>query len=613
MIDFIYKNLIENKSITNNKLSKYIYAIIDIINVYNKHGYYIGDDVFEKSKNLEELYINNRSLTGIEGDETTIEYFEVLKKTIKENKEFKKENKNEQKSSNQTSQQGQIPDKKEKDSVDPKDKNISLNLENKIDDSKTREEYEVIISKLQARLTGLENQLTEYEKVVKTSTKQNVEDHKKIDRLNQKINKIKQELSTLKKNNKKGISEKEKQEKNISKLQDKINKLSAIIEEYKNTIDGLYQTIHSLETTQISLQQEIDDKNSTIDFLNEKIEQSEQMLEKTNNNQEVLDNFIFEQLLIRKMTLDEIMTILINNGFDLNKQDIIDSLKRISSFINVRPTLDFDKTYGIIEPPYYTNQKMFFPNDRKKVDIVFLADYHFDGSNDSCRYLAEKMDSVYNYCTTNNIRCIITLGDLIDDKNLPERINKDSFEMVRDIIKNLDRIMPCDIGIKHFLLGGNHDKAFFRFGIDPIDNLTFEREDAISLGYSNAYIMLGESDVIGLHHEGVPRESSIPDILKSGKQVKDNLKKAYDNAKINISESYFDFFGHFHKSRTDLFNSFGVVPSLNADRSMDGAWHVTLDLDSNGKINYMVINRLSFGKGRILKVADETLYQKIRK
>ena len=609
LVDFTYNSLIEKKALTNKKLAKYVYAIMTILSAYNHSKYYIGDDLITKIKSLEELYISNRSLTGKDGDDKLIEYFEDTKSIIEENASFKKKNK-------EDSKKEDIKESKKTKTV-KKEEPVKETITEENTEEKSSAEYENIISKLKAKIESLEKDLAEYEKAMRVSSSQNSDDQKKINQLNQKINRAKLELNSLRKKSKKDDDAKEKLSKDINKSNEKIDRLNRTIDEYALKIIEKKKTIEKLQGEIESFKKEIESNEYTIGILNERIDkqieelnESKIILDNATTKQDLLDNFILEQLFVNRLSLDAIVKIVVRNGYDVTKQEVIDSLKRINRIVNVKPRVAFDKKYGVIEPAIRTDQKLNIPDGSNKLEMVFLADYHYDANEEATYFLQEKLNSVYNYCANHNIKTIITLGDLIDNKCLPLGVTKENFEIIKAFLKDFDKILPYDVGIKHFILGGNHDRAFLKYGIDPIEELSFEREDTIPLGYSNAYMTFGNSDIIGLHHEGVPKESLVPNPQESGKEVKEHLERAYENAKLNVANRYFDFFGHFHKGRIDSNNAFGIVPSVSFDRNADGAWHITFETDKNGRIVNMVINSLVFGKARELKVATETVYQR---
>ena len=89
IIKTIYTGLEEKKAMTNNKLKKHLQILKQYYEVYNKNSTYIGEDVIEKTKSLEKLYINNRMLTGKDGDTETEEILSLLKNMAEQNEKYK--------------------------------------------------------------------------------------------------------------------------------------------------------------------------------------------------------------------------------------------------------------------------------------------------------------------------------------------------------------------------------------------------------------------------------------------------------------------------------------------------------------------------------------------
>ena len=595
-VNSVHFDLESKRAITNNQLNKYLHVIKVILEKYNERHYYIGEELIKKVESFSGLYIDNRNSTGKDGDPKIIDILELLKQEAIKNLEFKNKKFKE-------------PEKEEVERVNESEEELPLTSE-----EKSIDEYESLVAKLQKKVASLETDIANIEAILKSKTAKELKDAKEISKLNKKIDEIKELNAELRK-------AKRNIEKENSTLEKQIEKLNKKIEVFEAKIDELNKIVDDLTLEKEALLRQAQDDKETINSLNARIEEQDKELEEVHlslesitTKQDILDNFILEQLFVQKMSVKQLMEVLLKNGFDVTESDILESLKRINQIVNVKPVPGFKKEYGIVEPAYQSNIKINYPNNSKRFDVVFLADYHYDGSENGS-YVQSKLDSIYDYCASNNIKTIITLGDLIDNKNIPIGMNKEVFETVKQFLQDFDKIMPYDVKIKHLILGGNHDRAFFKYGIDPLMELSFNRDDIISLGYSNAYMYFGGADVIGLHHEGVPKESAIPDFVQSGKETIDHLKRNYDMARVNYAERYLDLFGHFHKSRLDTANAFGVVPSLNADRNTDGALHITFDLDSSGRINSIIIrNLIFFGRGRgVLRTTQESVFQRTRK
>ena len=477
-------------------------------------------------------------------------------------------------------------------------------------DEKSASEYESIISKLHLRIVDLETQVEELQQKLDDLNRDSKKDVTKINNLNQKVDKYKIDLRKARAEIKRLEVEKEKLEKETDKANDKTMDLNRSIDDLALKVNELNTSLTELCEENKALQEEL--KKEEVE-LNE-LRFSKTVLDGINsikNRQEMIDSLILEQLFVKQKTVEELMEILNNKELDVSKEEVLQSLKRISTHINVVPLVNLNKKYGITEPPVRIDQRLNIPAEYKELDVMFLADFHYFGYPDEIKV---KLDNVYDYCAKNNINHIINLGDVFDDKAFKSKMYEKPYDEARKLIESFDDVLPYDESIKNFILGGNHDRILLKYGIDPIEELTLSREDVISLGYDNAYMMFGGADIVGLHHMGVPREDIISDLKESSEQTISYLKRMYENANLNYSQQYFDLFGHFHSARFMPDDGYGVVPSLLKDRNCNGAWHVKFYLDINGRIEYMVIKNLVF-KNRTegMKPTIEMPYQKTRK
>ncbi len=615
LITYVYDKLNNKANISNNKLEKFLYAVTYILLVYNEHKIYIGDDLIEKASNCQIAYINNRSDTGLDGSNNIIDLFAKLDNLLEKNQEFKKEEKEEKKEEPTIEEKiDGLKHAKEESALKQPEPEIE-----ETEEEKTSREAENLIAKLNARVDALQIDLINQKNAFDGLMSQSVKDQNKITDLNKKIDASKQKLQEARKETKRVKKELENYEKNAEKKIKKLEEykelalqretqllsLSKEIDTLESRVASLEAELNAVKSDNVSLRDELDAKNSEILVLNSR-------LAGMTTGVSVLDEFIMDLLFEKSLNINQIMDILEKNKYSVSKDEVLESLQRINKRLCVMPITCWEKKYGITSPAIRTNQKINVPNDGKVVDIMLLADYHLSGE-DNEDFIKAKLDSVYNYCAGNGIGIICTLGDLLDNKNIPMGVNKEAYAEARKLLEQLDDTIPMDVNIKHFILGGNHDRGMLKYGFDPIEELIYNRDDLISLGYDNAFMFFGGSDVIGLHHEGVPREERVPNIINSSECTVNNIRRSYDNGHINFENRYFDLLGHFHSSRFNPYEKFGVVPSLNTDRNSDGAWHIRIFRDGSGRIEYIIINMLVFGKGSVLRKANESVYQKERK
>ena len=77
LVNYLQSNLSNRKAVSNSKLGKYVLVVKMIIEKYNEKEEFIGSTIITKTKNLDVLYINNRSFIGKDGDGDLID--ELLK------------------------------------------------------------------------------------------------------------------------------------------------------------------------------------------------------------------------------------------------------------------------------------------------------------------------------------------------------------------------------------------------------------------------------------------------------------------------------------------------------------------------------------------------------
>ena len=587
LVNYLQSNLSNRKAVSNSKLGKYVLVVKMIIEKYNEKEEFIGSTIITKTKNLDVLYINNRSFIGKDGDGDLIDELLNLKSLIETNLSFKNPNK-----------------QKEYEELEKEEDLVEVITE--VIDEKSAFEYESIISKLHVRIDDLETQVDELNKKLDDLNRESKKDVTKINNLNQKVDKYKIDLRKARSEIKRLELEKDKLDKEL----DKANSINKTIDEFAIKINELNNSINTLREEKDSLTKELKEKDNEL----KELRFSKVILDGVNDNKnrnDIIDDLILKQLFIRQKTVKELMDILNEKDLDVSKEEVLHSLKRISKDINVMPLVSLEKKYGITEPAVRIDQRLNIPGNYEELDMMFLADFHYYGYPD---FLKAKLDHIYDYCAKNDIKQIITLGDVFDDKAFKSEKFKKPYKEAKELVESFDEVLPYDENIKNFILGGNHDRIILKYGFDPIEHLTLNREDVVSLGYDNAYLMFGGADIVGLHHMGVPREDVVSDIKESSEQTLAYLNRMYENANLNFTQQYFDLFGHFHSARFMSNDGYGVVPSLLKDRNSNGAWHIKFYLDNNGRIDYMVIKNLAFkNRNEGIKSTIEIPYQKIRK
>ena len=592
ILSLIERKLNYKTRISNNKLGKYLYALIAIIDSHTQDSELVDESILDKMDDFKRYYINNRNGTGAMGDYSTMNIFDLVKEAVVNN--------------NKTITESESIKVEEEKTIEEKIEELS-----KQEPTVTEEELsdpsrdaENLIAKLNARINDLEQDLYDQKTAFEELADKSLKSQKDYNELNRKIEETKSKLKDARKSTKEVQAKYEQYQKDTEKKIKNLEMFKELALQRETELLDLQQKINELEEEKDQLFEELKSNKSKIN------EQNDFLLNKK-TEMKVTDNLILGLLFEKKLSIDEIIKELNEKSFNISRQEVLESLKRINETINVMPLVGLDKKYGVTAPSVRIDQRLSVPNNFKELDIMFLADFHFFGYPDE---IQAKLNNVYDYCANNNIKEIITLGDIFDNKTITTESSKKAYDEARSLIDSFNKILPHDGNINNLLLGGNHDRFLLKYGIDPLENLAFSRDDVISLGYDNAYMIFGGADIVGLHHTGVPREDTVPDIKDSSEQTINYLKRAYENAHLNYSQQYFDLFGHFHSGRFVSNSGYGIVPSLLKDRNSNGAWHVKFFFNSDGRIDYMIIKGLIFkNRNEGIKSTVEIPYQKIRK
>ncbi|MDE5888393.1 MAG: hypothetical protein K2H20_00060, partial [Bacilli bacterium] len=213
-----------------------------------------------------------------------------------------------------------------------------------------------------------------------------------------------------------------------------------------------------------------------------------------------------------------------------------------------------------------------------------------------------------DYCEENGIKTILNAGDFFSWTRLK---GKQRGAVCQRIVDKAILKYPSRKGIKHAILGGNHDKDMLAVGVDPLQLMAEAREDFINLGYSHCKITFGGSvsilDSIGMHHPN----RRFPETVGDGEYTTSkivNMIKGYNGRNgIDSDNIYVDLLGHIHMSSLDTENGICIVPSYRKDRVVNGAWHIKVYFKDNHISNIVFIPII---KTRKLIPTTEINYQK---
>ena len=439
--------------------------------------------------------------------------------------------------------------------------------------------------------TILEEKITELTTIIETKKQE-------IKELESLLKKAKQENARKIKKLDSQAGELEKSNKTIKELQAMVDSLNNEIQTLQDNCDNLKKSNNTIPV----LQKEIDKLREIINGLRKEIalfqkkekESLEEQTQKEQSQKDLLafDNYLFELLCKQSLTLSEINQELINKGMFGSKEDILASLKRIQTRVNIMNQVrQMPMKYGVCSPNSDMNLKACINVPDKSYSMLLVSDMHLTCVDFNIEYW---LNELYEYAAKNNIDLIVNLGDLIDVKP----VKGDTIETIKKMETLLEEIVlkfPQDSNINHLLLGGNHDKLMLPYGIDPVKKICEMRDDFINLGYDHGHLYLNKSlltkeekmhNYILIHH---PNFRANPQLLDDDNISKVNtyLNSIYETYGLNKNR-YIDILGHFHKSSLDIANGVCVVPSYFDDRVRNGAWHLKIFFDKENNIDHIV-------------------------
>lgn len=473
------------------------------------------------------------------------------------------------------------------------------NLYPKEEKSESVVQYLNQIEELKTSLSSLKR---EYDNLMQSYESLQKKADKKSDDYVQKSDDYSRALNT--------ISSKEKE---ISKLNETIGKLERQIADLEKTLERVSTDLSFYEP----FKKLYDDTLSELHILKEQIElRAKEELEKKKNNEKDarLVSTIYSHLIDGRASLDDIISHLKKTkevNFDRNK--VYSLLKELKKKINIETSsFSLRPSYEIVTPPIMESGEFYVdvPEGCKHYDILLVSDFHIKEFDSK---LLNGFDTINNYCVENNIQLILNLGDFfhgVGSKNLEYDFAMQNYALAEKAISLIPRVD----GVYHAVLGGNHDKNILKYGFDPIDMITREREDFINLGYTHGTIVFdGACSVLGkidIHH---PQRFDFPiDFEDDGidtTKLNSYLNSLYASIGRDRNDSYIDIFGHTHKSLFNYPESYCFIPSFFEGRSKKGACHLRIYLDPKNGFKYMVFMPLNCSDKLIKN--NEIVYQKM--
>ena len=374
--------------------------------------------------------------------------------------------------------------------------------------------------------------------------------------------------------------EKNKVENKILELNKKIKNLEDYVNVLEIDKEDLLKQNNTIEEFLIS--NNVVKKNKDInDYYNE--------IKKRKNEQDLIDNKILNLISVNDYTIKELISYLKKTHKNINKEMINESFNRLKKDYSIleKKLKDYEISYIL-----GFNEDNSFKIDTKEnyYEIIAISDLHITDNKS-----IENLNYIYDYDLKNNVITIFNLGDIFDpDISFPHFMNEDDqkikrLEIFNSLIEYSIKNIPKDSSITNLIIGGNHDKIFYKSGIDSIKRLTDYRKDYINLGYDHSVIKI-KNDKLGLHHfdRRISSTNFIDKFNTKEAELVGLLNSYYLNNDLNRKDITLDFLGHYHVSKLSENNSYIAVPSLNRDHIQNGAWRIKFFFDSNGKITNIV-------------------------
>ena len=429
----------------------------------------------------------------------------------------------------------------------------------------------------------------------------------------------------------------DKLERSFNKKSDKVDELSETlllknqtINDKSNEINKLYLSISELNEKINLLEQELSKKEYEIDeLLNYKKQCEELNLEVEKLKKEINDNLliakkeaclkntrtkletlVYQKLLLGRFDINEVLNYAKEQGYNIEKNEIVDILKSIKKYINIDNSFfSSSPIYRVSTPKVLTDEQFLIniPNGCKYYDIMLVSDFHLSGVD---KKVLKGFEMLNDYCVNNGINLILNLGDFFEGYG---NLNyEDAVKNYKIIEQSISKIPSLD-GIYHAVLGGNHDLNILKYGFDPIGMLTDSREDFINLGYTHGTIVLRNelSRILGrfdIHHPNTfdfAIDLDEDGINSDG--VNMYLNNLYQKLGRSRDTSYIDIFGHTHKSQFNYADSYYYVAPYFEDLA-EKACHLRIYIDDQKQIKYMVFMPL-IATNRLYK-STEIVYKK---
>ncbi len=443
-----------------------------------------------------------------------------------------------------------------------------------------------------------------------------------IDELRKKLNATEQEVSELndklskqnraweskRKDNTRLIDKLENSKLKQKRLEDKIKELENIIEQLNGLVASLKQEVASsrdsydiLLSLKTRIQSDYFNLKNDIKVLRKRLEESEKEVRRLRDEDEFkivipksfeyvedrnnrIEALIIQKMLSGKNTLEDVRVFLADNGYVLS----IEELRKHFELIRGKMEYEVPEEINLVPEKDVKEGSEYvisLDGNPKCIDLMLVSDFHLSAFG---KEIIADMELINDYCEDKGISLILNAGDFFSWTRLE---GKHKGTACQRIVDKAIAKYPSRKGIKHAVLGGNHDKDMLAVGIDPIRLLADAREDFINLGYGHCKITFGGSvsilDSIGIHHPNRRYQNPVDDDSYTTEQIRESIYSYYAKEKISSDDVYVNLLGHIHKSGLDMQNGICIVPSYRKDRVLNGAWHLKVYFN-NGYISNIV-------------------------
>ena len=581
--EFTYSKLIK-KELSSTELSKFI-AMID--HILNENDVNITDDydLLETLSNIlilcHDIEYTNDNVTPLviedirillkemgKSDELTTKYDNILKLI---NSHFK----------------------------DPKEENIAIikkELEELLIANQTTEKDHIqIVGELNKTLQNLEIAVADLACEQENLKKEKDELTSKIKEYKEKTKKLKEEIESLKmgqRNDQDIIKKLEKLIEDICQelligeinLYNKNKELNSLIEENKKLTNILVD--YEVRVYEGSQKEKI--KNQAIDFM---------ILA-------IMHGPIKEEALKQKV---------IAEGLYIDEKEYYECLRKVRERINII-TCNFDgqKDYYVenLKKSNSIHTLNLNTNGSKCINFLAVSCIHLDDKSDSA--IIKPFDMLNEYATANGIPLILDAGDFFDfRKYYPDFYDK--YLNGYTLVKNCIHLIPKADGVYHVLMGGNHDKYSYVYGIDAIKLFTDNREDFIFLGHDSARISINgkisKKTSFLLHHCQQRIDGPVYDTSFEPRKYTLYLTKQLKEYDIERKQHYMTIVGGSHMAGIYPSSGFITLPSLQYDRKCNGAMHFKMLLNDKSEIKDVIITSLLNNNDKLIP-SSEYVYKK---